>query len=90
MRCLGSLMLGVAFAAGATAAQAQTVISRQITTEQVETVVTQGPNGTVVIRRPLGALPLGAAPIVNPYYPSPTCIHPPTSIHPPQLLSTHQ
>ena len=69
MRGLGSLMLGLAFASGATAAQAQTVISRQITTEQVETVVTQGPNGTVVTRRPLATAPVGVAPVASPIYP---------------------
>ncbi len=67
MRRLGSFVLGLAFASGVTAAQAQTIISRQITTEPVETVVTQGPNGTVVTRRPLGAAP--AAPAATVYAP---------------------
>jgi hypothetical protein len=72
MRRIGSLLLGVAFASGITAAHAQSVISRQITTEPVETVVTQGPNGTIVTRRPLGAAPFGTAPIANPLYPYPS------------------
>jgi hypothetical protein len=49
-----SLALGVALAAGATsAADAQTVISREISTQPVETVVTHGPYGTTITRRPL-------------------------------------
>ena len=36
---------------GAAVAQAQTAVTRQITSEPVETVVTQGPNGTTVTRR---------------------------------------
>jgi hypothetical protein len=48
------LALGVALAAGAAAAaDAETVISREITTQPVETVVTQGPYGTTITRRPL-------------------------------------
>lgn len=46
-----SLALGVALAASA--ADAQTVISREITTQPVETIVTQGPYGTTITRRPL-------------------------------------
>jgi hypothetical protein len=51
MRAVSSLALGVALAAGA--AEAQTVISREISTQPVETVVTQGPYGTTITRRPL-------------------------------------
>ena len=51
MRAVSSLALGVALAA--TAADAQTVISREISTQPVETVVTQGPYGTTITRRPL-------------------------------------
>jgi hypothetical protein len=47
---LASGAIGLSLLAGGASAQAQ-VISRQITTEPVETVVTQGPNGTVVTRR---------------------------------------
>jgi hypothetical protein len=54
--------IGLALASATTAAQAQTVISRQITTEPVETVITQGPDGTAVIRRPLGPAPVTSAP----------------------------
>ena len=50
------LSLGVALVAGTTGASAQTVISRQVTSEPVETVVTQDAYGdTYVTRRPLGA-----------------------------------
>ena len=60
MRGLGSAALGLALASAVTAAQAQTVIERQITNEPVETVVTQGPNGTIVTRRPIAAPPAAA------------------------------
>jgi Protein of unknown function (DUF1236) len=40
-----------ALMAGGTIAQAQTAVTRQITSEPVETVVTQGPGGTAVTRR---------------------------------------
>src|SRR5918998_1001824 len=46
-----SLALGVALAASA--ADAQTVISREISPQPVETVVTQGPYGTTITRRPV-------------------------------------
>jgi hypothetical protein len=46
-----SLALGVALAASA--ADAQTVISREISAQPVETVVTQGPYGTTITRRPV-------------------------------------
>src|SRR4051812_29266618 len=48
-----SLAVGVALAASG--ASAQSVITRSITTEPVETVVTQTPGGTVVTRRPVEA-----------------------------------
>jgi hypothetical protein len=41
--------------AGAGAADAQTVITREITTAPVETIVERGPTGTVITRRPLDA-----------------------------------
>jgi hypothetical protein len=47
-----SVALGLALAA--TAADAQTIISREISTQPVETVITQGPDGTTITRRPLG------------------------------------
>jgi Protein of unknown function (DUF1236) len=62
------IAIGLALASATTAAQAQTVISRQITTEPVETVITQGPDGTAVIRRPLGPAPVSSAPAT--YYDS--------------------
>jgi hypothetical protein len=46
------IALGLVMISGA-AAHAQTVISRQISEEPVETTVTQGPYGTVITRRPL-------------------------------------
>jgi hypothetical protein len=58
-----AIVSGLLLVSAATAAQAQdTVISRQITTEPVETVVTTGPNGTVITRRPLGSDSVVAAP----------------------------
>jgi hypothetical protein len=45
--------VALALVAGAGAAHAQTVITREITTEPVETIVERGPNGTVITRRPL-------------------------------------
>ena len=68
MKPLG-IAIGLALASATTAVQAQTVISRQITTEPVETVVTQGPDGTAVIRRPLGPGPVISAPAAT-YYDS--------------------
>ena len=61
MRFLHSATLGIAVALGAADAHAQSVISRQIDNEPVETTVTQTPSGTVVTRRPLSA----TAPIVE-------------------------
>ena len=45
--------VALALVAGAGAAHAQTVITREITTEPVETIVERGPTGTVITRRPL-------------------------------------
>jgi len=45
--------VALALVAGAGAAQAQMVITREITTEPVETIVERGPTGTVITRRPL-------------------------------------
>jgi hypothetical protein len=47
------LSVGLALALGATGAHAQSVITRQVDTEPVETTVTQTPGGTVITRRPL-------------------------------------
>jgi Protein of unknown function (DUF1236) len=47
--------LALALAAGAVSANAQTVITREITNEPVETVIERGPTGTVITRRPLAA-----------------------------------
>src|SRR5262245_42361569 len=45
--------VALALAAGAGAANAQTVITREITNEPVETIIERGPGGTVITRRPL-------------------------------------
>jgi hypothetical protein len=45
--------VALALVAGAETANAQTVITREITTEPVETIIQRGPTGTVVTRRPL-------------------------------------
>src|SRR5215207_6512650 len=68
MKPLG-IAIGLALASVTAAAQAQTVITRQITTEPVETIVTQGPDSTAVIRRPLGPAPVTTAPSAT-YYDS--------------------
>jgi hypothetical protein len=47
------IAFGLALMSGAAAAHAQTVVTRQISEEPVETIVTQGPYGTVITRRPL-------------------------------------
>src|SRR6478672_3164626 len=67
-----SLALVTALVAGG--ASAQTVITRSITTEPVETVITQTPAGTVVTRRPVDApLPPAMGPtIVQPGLPAVT------------------
>jgi hypothetical protein len=44
---------GLAMMSGVAAAHAQTVITRQISEEPVETTITQSPYGTVITRRPL-------------------------------------
>jgi hypothetical protein len=49
--------VALALVAGAGAANAQTVITREITTEPVETIIERGPTGTVITRRPLGTVP---------------------------------
>ncbi len=54
---IGAIALGLALASGTAVAQAQTAVTRQITSEPVETVVTQGPNGTAVTRRILSPEP---------------------------------
>jgi hypothetical protein len=50
MRILGTFAVGVALLSTTALTQAQTV-TRQVTRESVETVITQGPNGTAVTRR---------------------------------------
>lgn len=48
-----SSLAGLAIALAATGASAQTVISRSISAQPVETTVTQTPGGTIVTRRPV-------------------------------------
>ena len=55
MRALSPLALGITLAATVATANAQTVISRQVSEELVETIVTQDFGGTVVTRRILTA-----------------------------------
>jgi Protein of unknown function (DUF1236) len=57
MRPIGTIAAGLVLVSGTAVAQAQTAVTRQITSEPVETVVTQGPNGTVVTRRILSPEP---------------------------------
>jgi hypothetical protein len=52
----GVVALGLALASAS--ANAQSVISRSVTVEPVETTVTQTPNATVVTRRPLDGQPI--------------------------------
>lgn len=56
--------LGLALIAGAPAAQAQTVITREIVDQPVETVITQRPTETVVAEQPLVTVP--AATVLQP------------------------
>lgn len=51
--------LGLALVAGAPTANAQTVITRGITDQPVETVITQRPSGTLVAEEPLVPVPSG-------------------------------
>jgi hypothetical protein len=53
MRVLRSAAFGCGVALSAVSAQAQSVTTRQIDNEPVETTVTQTPTGTVITRRPL-------------------------------------
>src|SRR5438477_7787095 len=73
---LAASSLAVAVALAANGASAQTVITRSITAEPVETVVTQTPNGTVVTRRPVEApVARAVAPaIVQPAVPATTVV----------------
>jgi hypothetical protein len=47
----GATLASLAVVSGAAVTQAQTAVTRQITREPVETVITQGPTGTAVTRR---------------------------------------
>jgi len=81
MRTIGTIAIGLALVSGTSLVQAQTAVSRQITSEPVETVVTQGPNGTAVTRRILTPEPgvnaylppdyPAAVPVVEPQYVAP-------------------
>src|SRR5215207_1630605 len=52
-RYFGRAAVAFALVAGTGAASAQTVITREITTEPVETIIERSPTGTVITRRPL-------------------------------------
>src|SRR5262245_35314408 len=56
MKCSGLAVLGVALIS-ATAASAQTTVTREISNMPVETTIIRSPNGTVVERRVLPAEP---------------------------------
>jgi hypothetical protein len=51
-------LVALAVALASSGANAQSVISRSVTVEPVETTVTQTPNGTVVTRRPVAQPPI--------------------------------
>ncbi len=76
MRTIGTFAVGLALLSGTALAPAQTV-TRQITTEPVETVVTQGPNGTAVTRRILTP-----EPGVSSAYGAPPLEYPPAAVQP--------
>ena len=56
-RYFGCTAVAFALVVGTGAAGAQTVITREITTEPVETIIERGPTGTVITRRPLETMP---------------------------------
>jgi len=78
MRPIGTIAVGLALVSATAAAHAQTAVSRQITSEPVETVVTQGPNGTAVTRRILTP-----EPGVTSYAAPPLAVAPPAYAYPP-------
>jgi hypothetical protein len=73
MRALSPIALGLTLAATVATASAQTVISRTISEELVETTVTQDGRGTVVTRR---IMPGQAAAPVQPYAAQPYAVQP--------------
>ena len=73
---LAASALGLALASSASA---QTVITRSITAEPVETTVTQTPTGTVVTRRPMAQQPALVAP--QPTFAAPLAV-PPALVQP--------
>ena len=68
-----SAVSGVALVLACSAGSAQTVISRSVAAEPVETTVTQTPTGTIVTRRPLGEQP---AALVEPQVTAPAFAQP--------------
>lgn len=67
MRPIGSIAFragtfGLALMAGTALCSAQTTVTRQITSQPVETTIAQGPEGTIVTRRPLDPTPDPGAP----------------------------
>ena len=57
--------LGLALVAGTAVANAQTVMTRQMTEQPVETVITQQPRDIVVAQQPLAAVPVPAATVAT-------------------------
>src|SRR5947209_8736278 len=76
IRTLATSSVALAIALAASSASAQTVVTRSIAAEPVETTITQTPAGTVVTRRPVDApVARSAAPaIVQPAMPATTVI----------------
>jgi hypothetical protein len=62
MKVLRSAAFGCALALGAAGVHAQSVTTRQIDNEPVETTVTRTPTGTVITRRPIAPAPVPATP----------------------------
>src|SRR5262245_24813601 len=54
-RYFGGAAVAFALVSGIGTTAAQTVTTREITTEPVETIIERGPSGTVITRRPLEA-----------------------------------
>jgi hypothetical protein len=79
MKPIGTIAIGLTLVAGAAGAQAQTAITRQITSEPVETVVTQGPNGIAVTRRILTPEP-GVTSFAAPPFAAPPFGYPPVAV----------
>jgi Protein of unknown function (DUF1236) len=78
----GFTLTSLGLVSAAAVAQAQTAVTRQVTSEPVETIVTQGPNGTAVTRRILTPEPGVRTYAPPPAYASPAYV-PPAYVPPP-------